>query len=488
MNLSASSPTPRSTVPSGPRAATSTAVLIPTARPTFDIATATAYADAAAALLRDLGADVVRPDGLVMEASQIPAAKALLDDQTGLVVHVCASFADAGPALELYRGLGRPVLLWAFREPGAAGDRLLLNSLCGANLVAHALVRSGVDVRLCYGNPDDPIVRSVLAAALDGELPALPVLPGSVGVRAPRDVAVAALDHLRGQRIGVLGEPPTGFTPSEFDAEVLRRLFGLDVEPLRLDEMFARIEQVSRPDRELELAAAMEWQPSLADLESSVLDTFAAVTIALREWHHDDRLAALSIRCWPEFPTELGVCPCSALSRLADEKVATQCERDVYGAATMLLMAALGSGPSYLVDTVDLVAEENLVRFWHCGSAATGLAAEPSDATQFTHCNRKIGVVGNFALRPGPVIAVRLTEDPSRPGSLRMLMASGTALDGPNRFQGNTADVELDSDAGRFVESLVTGGFPHHTVLAWNDIRPGLRAVADELDIPVVEF
>ena len=313
MNLSVSSPTPRPTVPSGPRAATSTAVLIPTARPTFDIATATAYADAATALLRDLGADVVRPDGLVMDGAQIPAAKALLDDHTGLDVHVCASFADAGPALELYRGLGRPVLLWAFREPGAVGDRLLLNSLCGANLVAHALVRSGVDVRLCYGNPDDPGVRSVLAAALDGELPALPVLPGSVGTRARRDVAVAALDHLRGQRIGVLGEPPTGFTPSEFDAEVLRRLFGLDVEPLQLDEMFARIEQVSRPDREVELAAAMEWQPSLADLESSVLDTFAAVTIALREWHSDDRLAALSIRCWPEFPTELGVCPCSAL-------------------------------------------------------------------------------------------------------------------------------------------------------------------------------
>jgi hypothetical protein len=69
-----------------------------------------------------------------------------------------------------------------------------------------------------------------------------------------------------------------------------------------------------------------------------------------------------------------------------------------------------------------------------------------------------------------------------------MLIASGTALGRPNRFQGNTADVRLDTDATRFVESLVTGGFPHHTVLAWNDIRPGLRAVADELGIPVVEF
>jgi L-fucose isomerase-like protein len=468
----------------------STAVLIPTARPTFDIPTAISYADAATALLSELGADVVRPDGLVMDAMLVPGAKALVDANADadLIVHVCASFADASTALELYRESERPVLLWAFREPGVPGDRLLLNSFCGANLAAHALVRAGVDVRLCYGNPDEPVVRELLASALAGELPVVPPLPGSDGERAPHDVAIAALDHLRGQRIGVLGEPPKGFTPSEFDPEVLRDLFGLEVEPLQLDAMFAEIDRVARPDRERELAAAMAWQPTLADLEQGVLDTFAAVTIALREWHDNERLAALSIRCWPEFPTELGVCPCSALSRLADEEVATQCERDVYGAATMLLMAALGSGTSYLVDTVDLVADENIVRFWHCGSAATGLAADPSDATQFTHCNRKIGVVGNFSLRPGPVIAVRLTEDPTRPGSLRMLIASGTALDRPNRFQGNTADVRLDTDATRFVESLVTGGFPHHTVLAWNDIRPGLRAVADELGIPVVEF
>ncbi len=466
----------------------STAVLIATARPTFDLPTATAYADAAAALLTDLGARVIRPEGLVMSVDEIPAAKALLDDDADLIVHVCASFADAGPALELYHDLGRPVLLWAFREPGTPGDRLLTNSFCGANLAAHALVRSGAEVRLCYGNPDEPAVRAVLAEALDGRLPEAPVLPVSTGERASRDVARAALDQLRGQRIGVLGEPPSGFTPSEFDPDVLQTLFGLEVEVLALDAMFAEIENVRRPERDRELALAMEWQPSLADLENGVLDTFAAVTIALREWHENERLSALSIRCWPEFPTELGACPCSALSRLADEEVATQCERDVYGAATMLLMSALGSGPSYLVDTVEMVAEENLVRFWHCGSAATGLAADPSDATQYTHCNRKIGVAGNFALRPGPVIAVRLTEDPARSGSLRMLIASGTALDRPNRFQGNTADVVLDVDATRFVQSLVTGGFPHHTVLAWNDIRPGLRAIADELGIPVVEF
>jgi hypothetical protein len=134
------------------------------------------------------------------------------------------------------------------------------------------------------------------------------------------------------------------------------------------------------------------------------------------------------------------------------------------------------------------VPEDNIVRFWHCGAAATQLADDPDDATQWVHSNRKIGVAGNFALRAGRVVACRLTEDPARPGGLRLLIAAGTELEAPNRFQGNTADVRLDADAIEFVTALVTGGFPHHTVMAWSDVRPELRAVADELGIPVVEF
>ena len=58
----------------------------------------------------------------------------------------------------------------------------------------------------------------------------------------------------------------------------------------------------------------------------------------------------------------------------------------------------------------------------------------------------------------------------------------------PNRFQGNTAAVRLDGDASTFVTGLVTGGFPHHTVLAWSDVRPQLRAAADLLGITVVDW
>jgi L-fucose isomerase-like protein len=464
-------------------------VLVPTARPTFAVDAARKLAADARALLVDLGAEVVGPADLVMTPEDVDAAKPYLADGADLVVNACASFSDAAPALELYAELDQPVLLWSFREPGPVGDRLWLNSMCGANLFGHALVvHAGRTPRLVLGNPDEPETRAALAAALAGDLPAVVTLPTTSGPRADGATVVPALESLRGRRLGLVGDAPPGFTPSQYDGALVSTLFGIEVKQLGVDAMFDRVAVVDDVTAKSEYASALAAQPSLAAVDADQALTSARITSAMREWRDTGALAGMAIRCWPEFPNQLGACPCSSLSRVADESTPTACERDVYGAVTMLLMEALGSGTTYLVDTVDLDAEANVVRLWHCGAAATSLAADPAEATQFTHCNRKLGVAGNFPLKTGPVVMARLTEDPARPGALRLLLASGESVAEPNRFQGNTAAVRLDGDAERFVTGLVTGGFPHHTVLAWTDVRPQLRAAADHLGIAVIDW
>jgi hypothetical protein len=468
-----------------------TVTVISTARATFAVDAARQRAAAALDLLADLvaglGGEVRGPDGLVLSDGDAAGAAAFVGGGTDLVINVCATFCDASCALRLYRGLGQPLLLWAFREPGPPGDRLWLNSLCGANLAGHALVRSGGSVRLLHGDPGEPRVRDVLGSSLRGTLP--PAVPSGDPGRARGDAGDVrrALRSLRGRVIGLAGEAPAGFTPSEYDPALLDGLLGVRVRALGIEELFGQVRGVGAARREAELAAAVTAQPSLGDVDRSEASLAAATTAALRDWSRRESLAAIAVRCWPEFPVGLGVCPCSSLSRLADEGTPTACERDVYGAATMLLLEALGAGPTYLVDTVDLDAGANLIRVWHCGSAATRLAADPGHATQSVHCNRKIGVAGNFPLRTGPVIMARLAEDAAT-GGLRLLVASGESVAEPNRFQGNTAAVRMDADAERYVHGLVTGGFPHHTVLAWADVRPRLRAAADVLGIPLCEW
>jgi L-fucose isomerase-like protein len=156
----------------------------------------------------------------------------------------------------------------------------------------------------------------------------------------------------------------------------------------------------------------------------------------------------------------------------------------------MLILEALGSGTNYLVDTVDLDEAAGIIRIWHCGSASTELAADPQNATQWIHCNRKLGVAGNFALKPGPVVLVRLDSDsdPNNASKLRLVMTSGESLATPNRFQGNTATVRTSAPARQLINALVSNGFPHHTVVSWSDIRAQVRTLADHLGIPLMEW
>src|SRR5665647_3128322 len=111
------------------------------------------------------------------------------DEEYDVILHVCASFCDAGPAQQLYANVTSPVVTWAFHEPGPVGDRLWLNSMCGANLIAHALVRDGKQVRLIYGDPGEAGVREAIEALLEGRYPAAPELPGVQGPAAGDDVA-----------------------------------------------------------------------------------------------------------------------------------------------------------------------------------------------------------------------------------------------------------------------------------------------------------
>ena len=440
--------------------------LLATGRSTFVQAAGNSVNQRARALLTELGATLNGPEQLV----EFAAGAAFRRQPNAPDILLCATFADASVAEAAFGDSAGPVTLWAVRDPAPEGERMYLNSLCGANLAAHALVRRGVPVRLLYGNPEEPAVRETLNNLLHPE----------------QEPVAQALAGLRGSVIGVIGDAPAGFTTCEYDPAWLDTTLGLKVRTMTLEAAFERITAVPAAAREAVVAATAERSPSLREIPEREALLFGATASALGAWVGEERLAALALRCWPEFPLQLGGCPCSALGRLASGGVATACEADVNGAATMLLMQALApaAGPTYLADVVRVDEAANTATFWHCGLAPVELAADPEHPRQDLHCNRGIGVAGNFALKPGRVTIARISH--SREG-YRLLLSAGEALAGPNRFKGNSLDVRLDGDAAEFVRTVVERGFEHHTVLAWSELRPQLRRAAQQLGLPLVE-
>jgi len=464
-----------------------TVALVALARPTFDLVCAQANFDAAKALLTQLGASVVGPSDLVMTVEDVAAVELPHAD---LHILFMASFSDASPAVELLGKVKGPVLGWSMREPGAVGERLKLNSMCGVNLAAHALMNVGQSIRHIHGNADEPHVQTAIKDALAGKLPEASTPENITGELGSEADAQKAFDWMKGKKIGAVGDAPVGFTPCVYDAEQIRSLFGLDIRQITINDAFGKISEVSEEARDLAYASAVAAQPSLASVNVDEAKKVYGVEVALDKWREDEVLDAIAIRCWPEFPTDMGACICSSLGRLADRGTVTTCERDVLGAVTMMMCEALGSDENYLVDIVDLDASQGLVRLWHCGSAATKLAADPKNATQTTHCNRKLGVAGNFPLKTGPVTLCRIDRDmdPSNPTGLRIVLSRGDSISAPNQFQGNTATVITQPDAAALVNGIITGGYPHHLVISWIDVRPGIRQMAKMLGIPVTEW
>ena len=465
----------------------STVALVALARPTFDLTCAQANFESARALLIELGATVVGPHQLIMTAEDV-AAVTLPD--ADLHILFMASFSDASPAVELLGEVKGPILGWSMREPGEVGERLKLNSMCGVNLAAHALMNVGQSIRHIHGNANEAKVRSAIQDALAGKLPEATSPKSIVGEFAPAGQVENAFAWLKGKKIGAVGEAPVGFTPCVFDSQQLNKYFGLDVHQITITDAFGRIAEVKEDARELAYANAVAAQPSLSSVNVDEAKKVYGVEVALDTWREEESLDAIAIRCWPEFPTEMGACICSSLGRLSDRGTVTTCERDVLGAVTMMVCESLGSDENYLVDIVDLDADKGLVRLWHCGSAATKLAADPQNATQTTHCNRKLGVAGNFPLKTGPVTLFRIDRDvdPSNSTGLRMVVSRGESIPAPNHFQGNTATVITQPDAAALVSGIVTGGYPHHLVISWIDVRPGIRQMAKMLGIPLTEW
>lgn len=434
-------------------------------RPTFAVEAASGLAERALAALGALGWPVIGDATLLMDIAAAGATGDRLKAGTpDLLVLLCATFSDASTAVELAARVGAPVCLWALREPGPVGDRLWLNSLCGANIASHALQREGHFVRYVYGDPDEPAVLASLAAFAR---------------------AAAVRNRLRTSRMGLVGQAPTGFYGCQFDELHLRRVIGTTVVPFDLSAVFDAARQAPEAAVETAIASTAARSPSLRTLAAPEVRRFGQAYVALRVALTERALDGIAVRCWPEFPIEFGVMPCATLGRLADDGVVMACEADMHGAVTLLALQLLAGAAPLLVDLVALDAPGNTFTLWHCGNAPACLSCEGTEPRLTTHCNRRIGVAGDFAIRPGAATVARLGVGPD--GDYRLLAIEGEVLErAQNRFAGNTAEFQPSGSAAAVLDTIMSGGWEHHIAFVAGHLQRELEVLAGLLGIGFV--
>ena len=461
--------------------------VIALARPTFDVPYAQEVAAAAMETLRELDAELIGNADLLFDAETTETALGQFEgvDLDALLL-LQVSFTDSSMTEAIGARFDAPIILWSFPEE-RTGGRLRLNSFCGLNLAAYALINAGSDFGYVHRYADDAGAVGDIEQLLAGQIGQPPTRR-----RSPKEtstaaaaVAMVAASKLSATTIGVIGDRPVGFDPCGYDSAALAGLTGVKVERKELEDLFSSAAAVPAPVVAATRQRATDALGSLDDLDQEALDKSLSLYGGLKGLISDGGWSGVATRCWPECFTDYGGAACSPQSMLIDDGIPGTCEADVYGNVTALLLQHVAGEPSFVADVVEMDTDGDTGVMWHCGLAPMHMAPDDGSAVGTIHSNRKLPLLNEFALRPGRVTLARLSQ---AGGVQSLVIGGGTMLDAPLAFSGTAGVVQFDRPAPEVVATIMREGLEHHFGIVYGEYREELEALAAHWGIPVIDL
>lgn len=466
-------------------------LIVPIGRPTFDVDHGACQVRAALELL-DAGsrsAISIAPEGDGSFFTDEDALTAALDgrvadaDTADAVVVLQATFSDSSMVAAIADRLAAPIVIWSFPE-ARTGGRLRLNSLCGANLASYVLRRRRHAVEFVHVDPLAARAADRVEQALELAAAATPAPPAvETGAVTDTEFGRRLASMFRGDRIGVIGDPPPGFEPCEGDPVRLRELTDIDVERVSLGSLFEHADAVDDPARD---AAARRVRGSMIvddGVESAGMSESVALYGGLRALAAEHHWTAVATRCWPECMAKYGGAVCTPMAMLTENGIPAVCEADMYGAATALMLHHVAGSDPFLADLVDVDERDDTSVLWHCGVGSTNLADPGTPVIAITHPNRHRALANQFALRPGRVTVARLSQ---AGGTVRLVIGGGEMLRRPRPFEGTCGVLQWDEPVGDVLATILRAGLEHHVGVVYGDHRSALAALADEWGLATV--
>jgi L-fucose isomerase-like protein len=439
---------------------------MPLVRTTFDVPFANQMISSARDALLKAGFDLVETPAPISDQSTADEAARMLQNQTvdALLVFQ-ATFADSTLVTTLAEAADAPIFLWAVPEPWT-GSRLRLNSLCGINLAAHALRLREIKFDYAYCSADDPQILKKLNKI------------SAVG---------ALLRRLKTARMGVVGEHPAGMDSCHLDQDQLLETFGIHIEKIDLQAVFARARTIKTAQLASVRADLDEKLDNLTELNQPALNNTLRVYQTLHDLADELALDGLAVRCWPEFFTEMGCAACGAMSMLSDgfsgqKLMPCSCEADINGTITQWILQSLSNSPTFGTDMVGVDVDQDVIALWHCGLAPLSMAHPDEQPRGTIHSNRQLPLLMDFRLKPGPVTFARISQ---ADGRLRLVIGEGQMLDAPKPFSGTAGTLKPDCSAKYFLDSLMHQGLEHHISMTYGRYASELKMLAEWINLPV---
>ena len=407
-------------------------------RQTFDYKAAT---DIYNSILEKLGKDktielaaIQQP--IIEPEDAVAAGKTLAGKGVDGVVVISGTFHLGHLLLEVKKYVKAPLLLWGLPELPYNGGKIRLNSVCGVNLNASNLVKSGFE-DFTY----------------------------TIGMDIDQDWvdAVRMTTALRECRVGILGYRAHGFFNVGVSEPALYERFGVIVDHYELADLWDMQGDAPQIERNVKRIKEIFDTSECSTIQVEKVAQLAAKLAKFAKVHN---LGALAVRCWPEFAAGHGISPCAAMSLVQSEGLIVACEGDIDCAVTMLAHRAAGAETPFMADLSQVDIQGNSALMWHCGVAPCNLTDGKSTPTLDTYFADGKGVTAGFVMRPGTITMARLD---SINGEYRLFQERGQAMDMEKLLSGTYAKVCFDLPMQKVLDKVIYTGVAHHVSMVYGD-------------------
>jgi len=392
---------------------------------------------------------VIEPDEAEIAAKQI-----LGEDVDGLVI-ISGTFHLGHLALVFAKYIKKPFLLWAPDELPYDGGKIRLNSVCGLNLNASNLYKTGKDdCFFVFGNKIDKNWIEALRVK-------------------------AALEHAH---IGIVGYRAHGFFNVGVDDIDIYQKLGILIDHYEIQDMF------SKECSETELTCQINEVKELFDcsgINDYQIERVARLCVSAEKFIKDNQLTAAAVRCWPEFAAAYGVSPCASMSILQSKGYILSCEGDIEGALSMLAGAAIGAKTPYLADLSQVNIKQDFALMWHCGVAPANLWDGKSERSLDTYFAGGKGVTAGFVMKSGRVNMMRI--DTAR-GKARMFLCAGESIEMQKQLCGTYCKVRFEEPVDVVFNKVCENGIAHHVAMYYGEYREIFKIAAKMLNFEIISF
>lgn len=438
---------------------------LPIGVPTFHLESAQIEFEKSIQAITSVTEAGVFPDKMLLSIEDLKAFMDTINPSLLIVQNI--TFANSAYISEVLKRFSCPVLLWTLREPIIDGGRLRLNSLTGAFSAGNALMsfRQG-NFEYIYGAPEEQWVLDKIKATVN---------------------AAWLMAEMKELKMCAVGNTPQGFGFGRaLDIDLLQ-VFGITLESIEARELIDRAKSYTDEECAVYLQEAQDVMTGLDNTPEKNVKDFARLYKAYKDYIMENKIGALSSRCWPDFFTAFGTPVCAVLAMLNDMGVVASCESDVYGALSMYIGAKLTKKAVFFGDPVSLDEEENTITFWHCGTAACSLASKETGAQVGVHPNRKIGPTMEFGCKSCEEVTV-FRVGRKADGTFRLFILPGEALEKPKQFCGTSVVVKAKGNAKEIVCQSVKEGWEPHFAVIYGNVKEELEVLGHMLQIEVCNY